>query len=452
MIGLLEFQILHYAVWPLLLVCLCRWAFGPVGRLSFGWVFLLTWLLLIHAQAAEIFVERYRHFGFIAAVWGTPAVVLLVAGPLLRGLGHEIPQLSGLSRRTAPTDRDRVVVMATPFLTAALWMLITLYVIDIGVRNVALFFLFANPGSLVESMQLRISGLTSNLSPVLSALYGYSRALFIPLYAAVATGLLFRGAIGRAHWGLVLLGSAVFSLLTAAKAPLAYTLAAVALTAFLSRPRQFGLARIGLLGGVVLMLPALVYPLLSGDRGWQAVEVAVSNMWRRVTYVTSETGAMHFDAFPALHAYQGAGSNRILAAAANVPFERTPNYIYDRYLDEGIIHGGTVNTAFYAAFYADWGEVGVVAGAILVGFTLLGLQLFFDRRRGHDATTVGVRAATLVAVAQLMSSDYYGVALGRGLLSMPLMLWVFDLVVATVNRGARQGLPSPGQTPATEVT
>jgi hypothetical protein len=436
MMGPLEIGIFHYLVWPLVLLGLCRWWFGPLARLSFAWVFLVGWLLLIHAQALEVFWSGYEYPEFLLSVWATPFIVLLVSGPILRGLGHRIPTLQDLPRGTPPGPRDALVLRAAPFLTAGLWVLIAIYIFDIGVKNVAFFFILANPGSAVDAMLLRLSGLTSNISPVLTTVYGYTRALFLPMYAAIATALVVSGRMGRLHWVFVMLGTAFFSLLAAAKSPLAFTLAGAALAAYMARPGRIGLGRLGFGFVLVLFIPALIYPLLSGSTGTEALVDAGENLWRRVTYVTSETGGVYFDAFPNLYDHQGASSNRILATLANVDGRPTPSLIYDRYLnDSGILHGGRVNTAFYASFFADWGGAGVVLGAIAVGLLVLGLQLFFDRRRGADAIVIGMRAATLIALTQLMISDLYGTLLGRGLLSIPILLWTFDLVLGLRPRG-----------------
>ncbi|MEX2181714.1 MAG: hypothetical protein WD771_06705 [Gemmatimonadaceae bacterium] len=430
----IEFAFFHYAIWPLVLGTLCRAWFGPFGRLPFAWVFLVTWLLLIHAQALVVFEERFPHTSFLFSVWSTPLIILVVAGSITRGLGHRPPPLKEIVLGRPRSERDRVVHRIAPLLTVGLWSLIIVYIWDIGTRNIAFFFLLANPGSAVDAMSLRLAGMTSNISPVLGMIYGYARAFFLPLYTAVATAHVVSGRMSVMHWVTILLGAGVFSLLTAAKAPLAFTLAAVGLAAYLVRPSQIGLRKLGLAFCLTLFLPALIYPLISGDTGKAALEVAGKNLWRRVTYVTAETGAVYFDAFPSLHDFQGPRSNRLLAKLANVPVEATPVWVYDRYLDTGVLHGGTVNTAFYASFFADWGGVGVVGGAIVVGLVIFALQVFFDRRSSRDATSIGVRAATLVALTQLMASDFYGVALGRGLLSIPLLLWGFDIVIATLNR------------------
>lgn len=424
----LGLRVFHYVVWPIVLLLACRWWFGPIRRLAFPWAFLLGWLLLIHADAVEIFLTEYPYPSFLIAVWVTPLLVLISAGPLMRALGHSPPELDGIALGDAPSDRDRLILQLTPYLTVAVIALDLLYVADVGVKNVALFFAFANPGSAAEAMILRLSGLHSRLSPVLTIVYSYSRALLLPAYGAVVTVLFVTRRIGRGHWLIALAAVTMFMVFQAAKAPLAYVLIGSLLAAYLARPRSLRVGRMALLLVLAMFVPALIYPLLTGERGLGALGVAGSHLWERVTYVPSVASAQYFDAFPAVHPYLGAASNRLLATIANVPTVSTPSWIYDRYLDDGILHGGKVNAAFFANFYADWGMFGVLAGGILVGVTLLALQLYFDRRGRPDALSIGVQASTLIAVMQLLMSDYYGTALGRGMLSLPILLWCFDVI------------------------
>ena len=428
MMGALELRFFHYIVWPILLLALCRLWFGPPTRLSFAWAFMATWLLLIHAQAAEIYLYEYRYDSFLVSVWLTPLLVLITSGPLMRALGHRTQPLKGLQPDEPPSQRDTIVVKLAPFCTMAIIALILVYLSDIGIRNVAFFFAFANPGSAVAGMTLRISGLQSNISPILTAVYSYSRALLLPAYGAVVTALFVSKRIGRIHWLVALGAICLFMVLEAAKSPLATTLIGALLAAYFARPERMRLGRMSVLVAVAMFIPALIYPLLSGDRGLDALSVAGGRLWDRITHVTSLTCAQYFDAFPRVHQFLGPSSNRILAALANVQVISTPRWMYDRYLDDGILHGGTINAAFFATFYADWGMAGVIGGAILVGLTILGLQLYFDRRGSLDAVSIGIHASTMIAVMQLMMSDYYGAALGRGMLSLPLLLWCFDVL------------------------
>lgn len=428
MMGALELRFFHYIVWPILLLALCRVWFGPPRRLSFAWAFIVAWLLLIHAQAVEVYLYEYRYDSFLVSVWLTPLLVLGTSGPLMRALGHHTREPQGIVASGPPSVRDAAMAKLAPLCTAGVFGLIAVYLFDIGVRNVAFFFAFANPGSVSAGMELRISGLQSNISPVLTAIYSYSRALLLPSYGAVVTALYFSRRIGRAHWLSALSAICLFMVLEAAKSPLATTLVGTLLAAYFARPQRLRLGRMSLLFAIAMFVPALIYPLLSGDRGLDALGVAGNRLWDRLTHVTSLTCAQYFDAFPKVHPYLGPSSNRALAALANVPVVSTPRWVYDRYLDDGTLHGGTVNAAFFATFYADWGMAGVICGGVLVGLTILFLQLYFDRRGPPDAVSVGVHATTMIAVMQLMMSDYYGTALGRGMLSLPILLWCFDVL------------------------
>ena len=427
--GADELRFFHYAIYPLALLILCRWWFGPFRWLSFPTVFTVTWLLLIHAQAVEIYLNEYQNRAFLLSVWLTPILVLLSSALVLRGLGHRMLPLVGDLGSEAGPNRDTAAAWVSPVCTLAVFGLIALYIADIGVRNVAFFFIVARPGSAVDAMLLRISGLESHISPLLTLVYSYARSLILPLYAAIVTALAFSNRISKTHWAVAVGGVSLFSVLTAAKAPLAFTLGGVLIAAYLARPRAAGLGRLAGAFGVAMFLPALIYPLLTGAHGMDALGVAATNLWRRVTYVTSVTGAMYFDGYPHLHPFAGATSNRVLALIANVPFHDTSEWVFYRYVGSSVA-GGTANSSFFAAFYTDWGMAGVVGGGILVGVVLAGLQVFFDRRPEHDAISVGFRAATMIGMTQLMMTNFFSCALGRGMLSLPILLAVLEIVSA----------------------
>lgn len=441
--GDLELRIFHYAIWPVVLIVLCRWWFGPPSRLAFPWVFLGSWLVLIHAAAVEVFLDDYHSAPFLIAVWLTPLIVLASCGPLALTIGHRIPQVAPLGGRPV-TERDAAVARFSPLLTFAIVLLLLVHIYDTGVKNVALFFLFAHPGSLAASIELRLSGLKSNISPWLTVIYAYSRALLLPVYASVSAALFISKRLRPVHFAVIIGTVGLYMLLEAAKGPLAFTLVGALLAAYLANPERLKVGRLLALLSIAMFVPALIYPLLTGDTGLDAVIVAGSRLWERVTQVPSEACAQYFDAFPRIHPFLGVSSNRLWSAIANARFVSTPHWVYDRYLDDGILHGGTVNASFFATFYADWGFAGVVLGAVLVGVTLLALQLYFDRQQRSDAVAIGVRASTIVAVMQLMLSDYYGTALGRGMISLPMLLWCFDIVRRRRITAGPAGTPTPG--------
>lgn len=421
-----ELRVIHYVVIPLLHISLCAITYGSPRRLSFGWVFLASWLVLVHAQAVEIFLNEFSSAEFLISVWVTPFLVIgtTTVLSLLLGGGSAHHPLADV----VTSARDRAVSSTAPLFSVAVVLLVGIYVADIGVGNVALFFLIAEPGSAVDAMLLRLSGLTSNVSPLLTLVYSYSRALMLPLLASVATALFVSGMMRRFWWLVLMGGVAIFSLLTAAKAPFALTLVSCAIAAYLTRPESIRLSAVAPVVALALFLPALIYPLAVGAEGGDALLIAAEGLWRRVTYITSVSGAYYFDAYPALHEFAGASSNRLLAVLAGVPFEPTAEWIYERYMNANI-PGGRANTAFYASFYADWGVWGILGGGTLVGTVIFTLQSFFDRAFSRDAVSIGFQAVALVATTQLMMTNFYSVALGRGLLSIPVLLAMLSIAL-----------------------
>jgi oligosaccharide repeat unit polymerase len=312
----------------------------------------------------------------------------------------------------------------SPFISLFLLSLPVVFLLDKGIKDIALFFLFSNPGAELETMTLRIGGLTSNYSPVLTALYSYSRTLFYPTYVAILIGLRANKLVSRAHVLFVLAAAMLFSTFSAEKAPLAYLMATAGFSMYLSNQRRID-GQLVLTWLLAILLPAMIYPLLYGSQGISFLAVAISGLWRRLTWVPSFTSALYFDLFPRVFDQLGFRSNRVLASIFGMEYVPVASMVYNyRYTT---IQGGLVNTSFFASFYADWGMPGVILGTMLVALIIAVLQRLFDRYN-IDAVNVGIRAKVLSSVVQLMLTNFYSVALGRGLLSLPILLVLLNLV------------------------
>jgi hypothetical protein len=409
--------LVHWVVNPIIIIVLTRALFAKFRFISLPTVFIISYLLLIYVRALDIYVNDFRNITFLLSVWLVPYLFILFSGFGLYVFNN--PRRVGVAFKAfRQSRRDKVIAKISPFLSIFSVLLLFVLILDKGIRSIALFFLILNPGAELETILLRIDGLTSNYSPILTVLYSYGRALFYPTYVAILIGLRATRLISRTHLFLVLGAAMLFSALDAEKAPLAYLMATAGFSFYLSNRGRIN-ARLVLIWLVAMFLPAMIYPLLYGSQGIAFLAVAIEGLWRRVTWVPSFTSALYFDLFPRVFGHLGFKSNRILARIFGLEYVPVASMVYDYHYSG--IQGGLVNTSFFASFYADWGMPGIVFGTILVALVIAGLQRIFDRY-DIDAVSVGIRAVVLSSIVQLMLTNFYSVALGRGLLSLPILL------------------------------
>ncbi|NEP01159.1 MAG: oligosaccharide repeat unit polymerase [Symploca sp. SIO2E9] len=392
--------------------------------MSFPTIFIFSYFVLIYLQALNIYLNKIYEFSFLIATWLVPYIFVLTAAAWLFLMNHGPRKNRSSFFKHRVSTREEKIVKLTPFISTLLVILPIIYLIDKGIEGTAFFFLISNPGEIQEALKLRIGGLVSNYSPVMTVIYSYSRSLFYPIYIAIMVALRVNGLISKTHLSAVLAVAALYSVFTAAKAPLATLLITGLISAYFSKRSRILSIRFLSLAFLGLFLPALLYPLWFGSESQDTLFVAASNLWRRLTLVPSQASAVYFEAFTNTYPHLGFSSNRWLATIFGVDYNPTPSLIYKDYL-QGSVEGGLVNASYFASFYADWGILGVVFGTGMVALILASLQIFFDRSNA-DALTTGIRAVALVATVQLMLTNFYSVCLGRGLISSSILLIIIN--------------------------
>jgi hypothetical protein len=407
-------------------------------RISFPLIFLVAYLPLIYAQAANIFLEEVTIPAFLLSVWLVPFLYLIgycvVVYPIAPG--------KVASGSVSISLRDQWLAKAFPLVTGTVVLLPILFVLDRGVNSISLFFLLLNPGSAVEAMNLRIGGLQSNIHPILTTLYAYSRAMFIPIYIALLAALWHRRLVSTPQFWTGLAACLFFAGLTAAKAPITIVVLAAALAIYLTSgcpmsPKILNMITIVIAAGLVL--PALIYPLLQGATGSEGVIFTFERLFRRLTWVSCHTAALYYEAFGNFFPHLGMSSNKLFAYVAGEPTRVAAAMMYSEYV-QGSIEGGLMNAAFFASFYADWGMPGVVIGSLVAGLLCGGLQVFFASRV-QDLTTTAFKTVVLLASVQLLVTNFYSVALGRGMLSLPVLFAIYDMISRRL-RLARSAAPA----------
>lgn len=416
-------DVFHWCIVPAALLVLVRFFFGHLTRLAFPSVFALSYLVLIHIQALNVYRTEFPQPMYLVTVWLTPFLVVIVSKLLLVSARHGPGVMNQTLGRIHFSARDRSVRRHLVFVSIMFVLLPFVLVMDKGPGGIALFFLLSHPGATFDTMALRLGGLESSWHPALTVLYAYSRSLLYPLYTGLLVLLWTRRSISHRHLLIVLTAGFFYCLLTAAKAPLAILLANAALALYFGRRGRIPRPMAACITVAALMLPALLYPLLMSSPHTNFLAFAAERLWRRLTFVPSYTSAVYFDAFTNVYPHLGLRSNRLLALLSGHTYTSTPALIFGNYFASSAHEGGLVNAAYFASFFADWGLPGAFLGSVLVGWLLGWLQVFFDRRH-VDMTGTAVRCTALIATVQLCLTNFYSVALGRGLLSIPALLWL----------------------------
>ncbi len=420
-------SLIHWiVVFPAILLGTWLIARRNVSQAPFGLVCMGSFILFIYVQAINVYEEEISSGEFLWAIWVVP--FLLLIGYALAYFPTRLENISHFHSANSVSTRDQWLAVILPIITIAVICLPVIFILDVGVQSVSLFFAIANPGNPAEAMSLRIGGLESRIGPVLTLVYSYSRSLLLPIYAAIMATFWSRRLVSTLHFLAGVPVAIFFAMLTAEKAPAAVIVLAGGVGVYLSssgkgkaKGIQLGIL-IGLLG---LLVPSLIYPLLQGKSGAEGASYALEMLWRRITWVPSYTAALYYEAFGNTIPFLGSSSNRFLAYLAGETPRHAAALVNSDYLRA--TEGGLVNAPFFASFYADWGMPGTIVGSLLVGIICGCLQSFFERQR-QDLSTTAIRAVVLLGTAQLMLSNFYATAFGRGFLSVPLLFFVYDLL------------------------
>ena len=414
----------HYIVMPILMLGGIYVISGRFKYVSFSHVFIVAYMVMIYFGAISVMKKGYGNDMFLYSVWTVPFMVMAGMIFIQFVFKHSSISIKKDFQNFKFSDLDEITLYKLPYLSVAMMAVPVVYLLDKGTSNVALFFLFNNTGSFVDTLVMRVSGMESNISPILTHIYSYTYLLFYPLYISVLTVYRSLGRLSKTHYIGVLVSAAFFSVLTSEKAGLAFVVIAAALAYYYASASE-GLdfktkLKFILLCLAAVLLPALLYPLLFGFSNMnEFVVLMFDNLFRRIVEVPSYAAAIYFDAFPSYFDFLGPTSNRFLSLVfANGEVNSAAVLVNDYYVGNWL-RGGLVNASFFASMYADWGWVGVWLSSVVVGCIISGLQIFYDRK--HDLLSCGFKAATVVAIIQLMITNIYSVSLGRGMLSIPII-------------------------------
>jgi len=418
----------HYFINPLLFLLLYRLVLGKIFSYDFKSVFLGAFFLLNYVQALNVYWNYEGTFEFLFMCWVVP-YLFLFGYVTVRFIGQNIGAACTFKQiNTSPLDR-RLFQMR--YVGVGYIFLVTIvYIFDKGFENVNLFYILSDNVDEQKAQFLRVEGLKSNYATVLSALYGYTRALFLPLMLGFYTYLYSLKKMSLALYVTLLFTSGFYCLLTGAKAPVAYLILTCTLV-FAICNKNFTFKKQVFFVFSALFIPSLVYPLISGSEGVDIIFDAIENLWRRVTWVNSYVASLYvsyFDGKPV-----GFSSYNLVTSLFDMEYFSVSAYLYDQTTPVTATPGGTIDGSFFASYYAENSWLGFILGTIFTGMLLSCIELYLFTRK-MDGAGVVCLSFCLIGCAQLTMTGLNNIVIGRGLVLVPLMLFVIDYVFRKINK------------------
>lgn len=417
----MEFFI-HVFLMPSIYITLLFVFFGRLFAFSFIHIFLYSYILFIYIRALEVKSELNLNSTFIILVWLIPIFVILTSGIVKHLILRFNKKASLMIKESTFNNIDIFLIKYKWVIIIYFPVILSIYVLDKGINSIALISLLTSSDS-IEVMNKRISGLESNISPILTGIYSYSRALIFPLLFSFLSTLLANKKIGVFPYVFVLIIGLLFSLATASKSPAAIFLVSGLLSYLLSKKGKLNLVKISFFTFVILLIPTTIYPLLYGVSGLAAIPLMFESLWRRLTWVPSFVSGIYFSVFGENNNYYGFSSNRILAYIMQRDYVNVASYVYENFFDT-TIKGGLVNASYFASFYADWGVIGVLLSTLVIGIIITLYDYYFYIN--NTLFTISCKVIVIIGMIHLMLTNFYSVSLGRGFISIPIILLLLN--------------------------
>lgn len=409
-------------VYTLLVGGLYRTSFGPFKYLNIFHLFFFSYVIAILVALPSLAVdEKYFQKYFYAAIT-TP--VIFWFGAVL-GKIKIFPTINNSYRYIRFNE---YLKKHNNLLMFMFFGLILLYLLDVGLKNSGLLFALNSPSDSIAAMEIRMRALTSNISPILTRVYGYSRAFLIPFLACIFLVYWLEGNIKFKKLLVVIFVSIFYMAYSAAKAPVFYLILALALTYYwwqLNKNPKAAYKYAAYFSTIMfsgLFISALFYPLLNGIEGEAAIQYAWEQMFRRVFEVPSSVAMNYFEVFGRSIDYIGlknnifisiiSGEERISSAQFLFAFNN-PNH---HFADSGLI-----NAAFFSALYGEFGFLWMVLGVLCSGFVSSQVNSYINSLP-RNAISISCQAICALGIMQLSLTHFTSILIGRGFLLLPVLL------------------------------
>ena len=179
---------------------------------------------------------------------------------------------------------------------------------------------------------------------------------------------------------------------------------------------------LALWGGLLLAFPLFVLITVGGESSREGLQAVVETLGHRIFVTNSSVAYEYFEIFPNEVGFLHGRSIEKFAWLTGEPFFDTGEYVFEDMYSKSL-EGNSAGGAFFAKFYADFGTPGVLAGGLLTGIILQGMQVFLVRRR-KTILQLASYAFLFYAAFQINGESLPSVLLGRGVVLALVFPWV----------------------------
>lgn len=408
---------------------LYRVSFGKYNKLTLFHLFYLSYVIAILLGLPSLDNDEHYYKLYVISALLTPLLILI------GGVLGKIRCFPIFNQSKNYEQFNSILLHHSRVLLVSTVILFIIYILDVGFNSSGLIFAIINPGDSIAAMEIRQRALTSNISIIFTKLYGYSRAFIIPFICCLFITYRLERKITRIKlYCLVFLG-VFYSAFSAAKAPVFYLFLCMALTYYWQKTyREPALARRYLLKFVIgmligLFISSLFYPLLHGVASNQAIYYAWDQLNERVFKVPGEAALAYFQIFGRSIDYLGWKGNSFLSLLMGEKSVSSAQLLYSYFYTNMFSDTGLMNGAFFAMLYADFGFYSIILGSMFIGYFIGQIQIFLDRLP-INAISLSCRSVCSLAVMQLVLTDFTSTLMGRGLLLLPLLLFISTYLIS----------------------
>ena len=356
---------------------LYRIFFGPYKALGLFHLFYLSYVvsIVVALPALDNGYEYYKVY--VGAALSTPLFVLL------GGLIGKVRFFPLFNSRDHYLYLDAFLQKRSLVILFAFSCFFLFYMLDVGIKSSGLLFALSNPGDSVAAMEIRMLALTSNVARIFTKLYGYSRAFFIPFLCCVFFVHWLKGGGNGFRFVFMFVVAVFYCAFSAAKAPVFYLVLTLALTYYWwslnKNPRLAYIYLLKFLGVVVvgLLVSSLFYPLLHGVDGAEAFVYAWEQLNYRVFEVPSIAAMKYFEVF-----------------------------------------GSSID-------FLGWKGSSVVSLILGQQHVSIGQVQIFLEKMPFSAISLVCKAVCSLAVMQLVLTSFTSILIGRGMLLLPFLIFIF---------------------------
>jgi len=377
-----------------------------------------------------------------AFFWATTlSLVLLpvggaVANLVFRFVRAELKSFYPTALSTPPLLRDRLLILCFAlFLFGVLGMYVS------EVKSYPFGLLLRGDVDTAVLNSLRHEAIGPEMGSHFWYLYGLTRSSFMPmLFALILSGwAYFRGGLERSIAVLSLIAALVFNSWSGAKTPVAmlfllglFVMVMRGHAARISndsrparRPRPLRrLATLVVLAMLVVAYPVFVFSRKSFGQTHSVLEVLYEGVFKRIFFKPALLSYYQFEMFPTHYPFTHFRDISKIAQLFNMEYLdlSTLTALYSTGTDMA-----NLPPAAFGNFYAQGGWTMLVIGALVVGFVLQAMQIWFVRFSPRNVFALGLLAVLLWCGFRVSMTGFHNIFLSEGIVPTLFFITVWRL-------------------------